>query len=163
MKAAFFAYQARQRGENASFSEEELSSCMKNEAPGAPELSIMSFETAFHGRLFGSLSLTRSKAIHKVHYICRPFVKTADCVMSARCSSICKSGRYRSQLNSDFVPEMASSCVAGRQVSFRRKRRAQRSSRERRARQCGSNDRGVRQDATGRCSHRRAHPSGRWR
>ena len=103
MKAAFFAYRARQRGENASFSEEELSSCMKNEAPGAPELSIMSFETAFHGRLFGSLSLTRSKAIHKVHYICRPFVKTADCVMSARCSSICKSGRYRSQLNSDFV------------------------------------------------------------
>ena len=66
MKAAFFAYRARERGENASFSPEELSSCMKNNAPGSPDLSVMSFTGAFHGRLMGTLSLTRSKAIHKV-------------------------------------------------------------------------------------------------
>jgi len=29
-------------------------------------MSILSFTSAFHGRLFGSLSATRSKAIHKV-------------------------------------------------------------------------------------------------
>ncbi|SGY50613.1 BQ5605_C001g00907 [Microbotryum silenes-dioicae] len=66
LKAAFMAYRARQRGEEQAFSAEEMSSCMKNEAPGAPQLTAMSFTTAFHGRLFGSLSLTRSKAIHKL-------------------------------------------------------------------------------------------------
>jgi 4-aminobutyrate aminotransferase/(S)-3-amino-2-methylpropionate transaminase len=39
---------------------------MLNQAPGAPQLSILSFKTAFHGRLFGSLSTTRSKPIHKL-------------------------------------------------------------------------------------------------
>lgn len=39
---------------------------MRNEAPGSPHLSVLSFTSAFHGRLFGSLSLTRSKAIHKL-------------------------------------------------------------------------------------------------
>lgn len=39
---------------------------MKNASPGAPDLSALSLTSAFHGRLFGSLSLTRSKAIHKV-------------------------------------------------------------------------------------------------
>lgn len=39
---------------------------MKNQAPGSPPLSILSFTSAFHGRLFGSLSATRSKAIHKI-------------------------------------------------------------------------------------------------
>jgi 4-aminobutyrate aminotransferase/(S)-3-amino-2-methylpropionate transaminase len=40
---------------------------MNNQSPGASqELSIMSFKTAFHGRLFGSLSTTRSKPIHKL-------------------------------------------------------------------------------------------------
>lgn len=66
LKAAFMTYRARQRGEQAAFSPEELSSCMNNATPGTPELSAMSFKQAFHGRLFGSLSLTRSKALHKV-------------------------------------------------------------------------------------------------
>jgi 4-aminobutyrate aminotransferase-like enzyme len=39
---------------------------MKNASPGTPDLVAMSFKHGFHGRLFGSLSLTRSKAIHKV-------------------------------------------------------------------------------------------------
>ncbi|KDN50858.1 GATA_USTMA 4-AMINOBUTYRATE aminotransferase (GABA-AT) [Tilletiaria anomala UBC 951] len=65
-KAAFMAYTARQRGSDAEFTPEELKSCMKNEAPGSPDLAILSFTSAFHGRLFGSLSSTRSKEIHKL-------------------------------------------------------------------------------------------------
>jgi 4-aminobutyrate aminotransferase/(S)-3-amino-2-methylpropionate transaminase len=43
-----------------------MSSSMTNQKPGSPDMSIMSFKTAFHGRLFGSLSTTRSKPIHKI-------------------------------------------------------------------------------------------------
>ncbi len=39
---------------------------MDNAAPGSPELSVMSFRSGFHGRTFGALSTTRSKAVHKV-------------------------------------------------------------------------------------------------
>lgn len=42
-----------------------LDSCMENKAPGAPDLAILSFKGGFHGRMLGSLSATRSKAIHK--------------------------------------------------------------------------------------------------
>ncbi|KWU44212.1 GATA_USTMA 4-AMINOBUTYRATE aminotransferase (GABA-AT) [Rhodotorula sp. JG-1b] len=68
LKAAFMSYRARERGESGTqeFTPEELSSCMKNASPGTPDLVAMSFKHGFHGRLFGSLSLTRSKAIHKL-------------------------------------------------------------------------------------------------
>jgi 4-aminobutyrate aminotransferase / (S)-3-amino-2-methylpropionate transaminase len=33
---------------------------------GSPDLAILSFGKAFHGRMFGSLSTTHSKAIHKI-------------------------------------------------------------------------------------------------
>jgi 4-aminobutyrate aminotransferase/(S)-3-amino-2-methylpropionate transaminase len=65
-KAAFMYKRAKERGYNTPFSEEELASSMLNSSPGSPDLSILSFETAFHGRLFGSLSTTRSKPIHKL-------------------------------------------------------------------------------------------------
>jgi len=65
-KAAFFAYRARERGSNLDFSEAEITSCMNNAEPGSPHLSILSFKGGFHGRLFGSLSTTRSKPIHKI-------------------------------------------------------------------------------------------------
>jgi 4-aminobutyrate aminotransferase/(S)-3-amino-2-methylpropionate transaminase len=55
---------------------------MENKAPGSPDLAILSFKSGFHGRLFGSLSATRSKAIHK-----------------ARAKSICLSVAIRSRLN----------------------------------------------------------------
>eukprot|EP00948_MAST-09A_sp_MAST-9A-sp1_P002801 g2801.t1 len=48
------------------FTQEELESCMLNESPGSPNRSILSFEMGFHGRTAGTLSATRSKAIHKV-------------------------------------------------------------------------------------------------
>jgi 4-aminobutyrate aminotransferase/(S)-3-amino-2-methylpropionate transaminase len=43
-----------------------LNSCMNNEAPGTPNYAIMSVRGGFHGRLFGSLSASTSKAIMKM-------------------------------------------------------------------------------------------------
>jgi 4-aminobutyrate aminotransferase/(S)-3-amino-2-methylpropionate transaminase len=65
-KAAFIYKRSQERGVGADFTEEELKSTMVNESPGSPQMSILSFKSAFHGRLFGSLSTTRSKAIHKL-------------------------------------------------------------------------------------------------
>jgi len=66
-KAAFMWRRQHERGgAHVEFSEEDIASSMLNQAPGAPPLSILSFKTAFHGRLFGSLSTTRSKPIHKL-------------------------------------------------------------------------------------------------
>lgn len=65
-KTAFMYKAAKRRGDR-DFSLEELSSCMNNQAPGSPDdMSILSFSQAFHGRLFGSLTATASKAIHKI-------------------------------------------------------------------------------------------------
>ncbi|TGZ79926.1 4-aminobutyrate transaminase gata [Ascodesmis nigricans] len=65
-KAAFMYYRRRERGEGAEFTAEENESAMRNAAPGSPDLAIVSFKRGFHGRLFGSLSTTRSKPIHKL-------------------------------------------------------------------------------------------------
>ncbi|EON98110.1 putative 4-aminobutyrate aminotransferase protein [Phaeoacremonium minimum UCRPA7] len=66
-KAAFMYRRQQERGgAHVEFTEEEMESAMNNQSPGASQLSIMSFKTAFHGRLFGSLSTTRSKPIHKL-------------------------------------------------------------------------------------------------
>jgi 4-aminobutyrate aminotransferase/(S)-3-amino-2-methylpropionate transaminase len=64
-KAAFMYQAAKLRGDK-EFTMEELQSCMKNQAPGSPDMSILSFSQGFHGRLFGSLTTTGSKAIHKI-------------------------------------------------------------------------------------------------
>ncbi|KAG5292932.1 4-aminobutyrate aminotransferase [Histoplasma ohiense] len=66
-KAAFMYHRQSVRGgPEVEFTEAEIASTMLNQAPGSPPLSIMSFKTAFHGRLFGTLSTTRSKPIHKL-------------------------------------------------------------------------------------------------
>ncbi|CAZ85079.1 unnamed protein product [Tuber melanosporum] len=65
-KAAFIYRRRIERGEGVDFTPQEIESVMKNQAPGSPELTIMSFKKAFHGRLFGSLSTTRSKPVHKL-------------------------------------------------------------------------------------------------
>lgn len=64
-KAAFMAKAASRRG-GAPPSPEDLSSCMRNAAPGSPPYTVLSFEGAFHGRMLGCLSTTHSKSIHKV-------------------------------------------------------------------------------------------------
>lgn len=66
-KAAFMWRRQQERGgRDVDFTPEETESVMSNQAPGAAQLSILSFKTGFHGRLFGSLSTTRSKALHKL-------------------------------------------------------------------------------------------------
>lgn len=66
-KAAFMWRRQMERGgADVEFSAEDIESSMKNQVPGSPQLSIMSFTSGFHGRLFGSLSTTRSKPIHKM-------------------------------------------------------------------------------------------------
>ena len=66
-KAAFMWKRRQERGgAEVEFSDEETSSAMNNKAPGSPHMSILSFKSAFHGRLFGSLSTTRSKPVHKL-------------------------------------------------------------------------------------------------
>lgn len=66
-KAAFMWKRRQERGgADVDFSAEEISSAMNNKSPGSPDMSILSFKTGFHGRLFGSLSTTRSKPIHKL-------------------------------------------------------------------------------------------------
>jgi 4-aminobutyrate aminotransferase/(S)-3-amino-2-methylpropionate transaminase len=66
-KAAFMWRRQQERGgADVDFSAEDIASSMDNKSPGAPDLSILSFKSGFHGRLFGSLSTTRSKPIHKL-------------------------------------------------------------------------------------------------
>ncbi|CAI2000717.1 hypothetical protein SEUBUCD646_0G02720 [Saccharomyces eubayanus] len=67
-KAAFIYYRAKQRGFDADFSEQDNISVMENNAPGAPQLAVLSFKKAFHGRLFASGSTTCSKPIHKLDF-----------------------------------------------------------------------------------------------
>ncbi len=67
-KASFMYWMERERKGSgiATFTPEELQSCMKNQQPGSPHLSVLSFTGAFHGRALGALSATRSKALHKI-------------------------------------------------------------------------------------------------
>lgn len=66
-KAAFMWKRSQERGgPHVDFTGEEMQSAMLNQEPGSPHYSIMSFKAGFHGRLFGSLSTTRSKPIHKL-------------------------------------------------------------------------------------------------
>ncbi|KAJ8946955.1 hypothetical protein NQ314_008756 [Rhamnusium bicolor] len=48
-------------GEDVDFTDVEKESCVINQPPGAPKLSILSFHGAFHGRTLGALSTTHSK------------------------------------------------------------------------------------------------------
>jgi len=66
-KSAFINYQQKKRGGMAMPpTQEDLDSCMCNISPGSPDLAILGFNSSFHGRLFGSLSVTRSKNVHKL-------------------------------------------------------------------------------------------------
>lgn len=67
IKAAFMYYNQKKRGgRDVPFTEQELSSVMENRQPGSPHLAVLSFKSAFHGRLFASGSCTCSKPIHKL-------------------------------------------------------------------------------------------------
>ncbi|CAG9862512.1 unnamed protein product [Phyllotreta striolata] len=65
IKSAFMAYKARERGAR-EFTEDEKNSSIMNQRPGCPDLSILSFKGAFHGRTIATLSCTHSLYIHKM-------------------------------------------------------------------------------------------------
>ncbi|KAL2100627.1 hypothetical protein ACEWY4_002388 [Coilia grayii] len=64
-KAMFIWYRNKVRGHNSP-SDEEVTTCMINQTPGCPDLSILSFMGGFHGRTLGCLATTHSKVIHKL-------------------------------------------------------------------------------------------------
>ena len=64
-KLMHFKYMDKVRG-GRDFTQEEMESCMINEQPGTPRLSVLSFHGGFHGRTGASLTCTHSKAIHKL-------------------------------------------------------------------------------------------------
>ncbi len=66
IKLAFVAYAERERG--GPVGPQELSDCMTNSQARANRMKVLSFEGGFHGRSLGALSLTRSKAIHKLDF-----------------------------------------------------------------------------------------------
>ena len=66
-KLAMITYAQRKRGGMAiPATQEELDSCLCNSLPGSANYGILSFKQGFHGRLFGSLSSSTSKALHKL-------------------------------------------------------------------------------------------------
>lgn len=68
-KAAFMWYNDKHRGGfKKEFTEEEKQTVMLNDAPGSPNLAVLAFKRAFHGRLFASASTTCSKPIHKLGF-----------------------------------------------------------------------------------------------
>lgn len=67
LKAMFMTYQRRRRGGQPP-SAEELTSCIKNQPPGCPDLSVLSFNNAFHGRTMGALACSHTKWVHKLDF-----------------------------------------------------------------------------------------------
>ncbi|KAG0730260.1 4-aminobutyrate aminotransferase, mitochondrial [Chionoecetes opilio] len=65
-KAIYIWYRTKERGGSVDFTQEDIDSCMVNQAPGCPSYSLLSFHGAFHGRTMGCLATTHSKPIHKM-------------------------------------------------------------------------------------------------
>ena len=67
-KLAMMLYMAKKKGGlDFTPTKEELDACACNQLPpGAPNLGILSFNSGFHGRLFGSLSTTRTNPLFKL-------------------------------------------------------------------------------------------------
>lgn len=47
--------------------QEEIDSAALNQAPGSPNVGILSFKSGFHGRAFGAMSATRTP-LHKLGF-----------------------------------------------------------------------------------------------
>ena len=71
----FMRYMHRQRGGRVDFTQEELTSTLANQAPGSPNLSILSFKGCFHGRTIGLLSCSHSRPIQGVDIPTLPWPK----------------------------------------------------------------------------------------
>ncbi|XP_023328158.1 4-aminobutyrate aminotransferase, mitochondrial [Eurytemora carolleeae] len=71
-KLMHFKHMEKERGGRA-FTQEEIDSCMINQSPGTPNLSVLSFHGGFHGRTAASLACTHSKYIHKIDVPLQPW------------------------------------------------------------------------------------------
>uniref|UniRef100_A0A2C9KCJ3 (S)-3-amino-2-methylpropionate transaminase n=1 Tax=Biomphalaria glabrata TaxID=6526 RepID=A0A2C9KCJ3_BIOGL len=67
LKAAFMAFRRKERGGKPP-SREELETSLFNKPPGNPNISVLSFKNAFHGRTMGALALTHTKWTHKLDF-----------------------------------------------------------------------------------------------
>ncbi len=65
IKAAFIRHMRRRR-DGGPPTLADVAATMHNRQPGVNQMKVISFEGGFHGRSMGALSLTRSKAIHKL-------------------------------------------------------------------------------------------------
>lgn len=75
IKLMFMKYMEKVRGGRVEFTKEELDTTMTHQAPGSPELSILSFKGGFHGRTVGLLSCSNSRPIHGVDIPTLPWPK----------------------------------------------------------------------------------------
>lgn len=66
-KSVFIWYNRKRNG-GRDFTKQEIETSMHNKPPGCPNLAILSFWGAFHGRTTSSLSVTRSKPIHRLGF-----------------------------------------------------------------------------------------------
>jgi len=71
-KIAFMHHQAKKRGTQPA-TDEEMESCLWNQSPGSPNLSILSFVGGFHGRTTASLSCCHAKPAHKLDFPTLPW------------------------------------------------------------------------------------------
>ncbi|KAL4240525.1 hypothetical protein ACF0H5_001317 [Mactra antiquata] len=67
LKAIFIKYMRDKRGGSPP-TPEDLNSCVINQEPGSPPLTILSFDNSFHGRTMGALACTHSKWLHKLDF-----------------------------------------------------------------------------------------------
>lgn len=72
-KLAFIRYVTLTRGGISDLTDEMFHTALEHKEPGTPQLSILSFRAGFHGRTLGSLTATRSKAIHKIGFPAFPW------------------------------------------------------------------------------------------
>lgn len=63
-KVIFIWYNTKER-KGKPFTDADLEQCLVNKGPACPDLSLMSFKGAFHGRTFGCLATTHTKPVHK--------------------------------------------------------------------------------------------------
>lgn len=77
IKLMFMRYMHEQRGGRTEFTQTELDTTLKHQAPGSPKLSILSFSNGFHGRTLGLLSCSNSRPIQGVDIPTMPWPKAA--------------------------------------------------------------------------------------
>lgn len=82
-KNIFIWYQQKQRGGSTTFSQQEMDSCMINQAPGSPTLSILSFKGSIRSSLNDTLLINDNSSPFQnkyqyFHFCCTSQWRQAD-------------------------------------------------------------------------------------